>query len=84
MKHDFDPNKPAMPIAYPRLLLDLMAERGFSRAEVLAGSQLDPSVFDKPEQRITPAQFLFILLNCFYLTKDPALGYEMGLRTPVT
>lgn len=84
MKHDFDPNKAVIPIAYPRLLLDLMVERGFSRQQVLHGSQLDELVFDKPEQRLTPAQFLFLILNCFYLSKDPALGYEMGLRTPVT
>jgi len=62
----------------------MMVERGFSRQQVLHGSQLDELVFDKPEQRLTPAQFLFLILNCFYLSKDPALGYEMGLRTPVT
>ena len=84
MKHDFDPIKPDIPIAYPRLLLEMMVERRFSRQQVLHGSQLDELVFDKPEQRLTPAQFLFLILNCFYLSKDPALGYEMGLRTPVT
>ncbi len=84
MKNDFDPNKPAVPIAYPRLLLDIMAERGFSRAEVLAGSNLSEDLFDKPEHRLTPAQFLFIVMRCFYLSKDPSLGYELGMRTPVT
>ena len=84
MKHDFDPNKPAVPIAYPRLLLDLMAERGFSRLQVLEGSTLAAAVFDQPEQRISPAQFLHIVLQSFYLSKDPTLGYDMGLRTPVT
>ena len=84
MKNDLNPNKPAIPIAYPRVLLNIMAEKGFSRTQVLAGSGLADSVFDKPDHRITPAQFLFILMNSFYLSKDPALGYEMGLRTPVT
>ncbi|PTQ91395.1 AraC family transcriptional regulator [Agitococcus lubricus] len=84
MKHDLDPNKAVVPIAYPRLLLDIMAERGFSRHVVLAGSNLQESLFDQPEQRISPAQFLFIVLNSFYLSKDASLGYEMGLRTPVT
>lgn len=84
MKNDFDPNKPAVPIAYPRLLLDMMLERGFSREEVLSGSAIDHISFDKPEHRLTPAQFLFLILRCFYLSKDPSLGYEMGLRTPVT
>ena len=84
MKNDFDPNKPAVPIAYPRLLLDMMLERGFSRQEVLADSNIDANLFDKPEHRLTPAQFLFLILRCFYLSKDPSLGYEMGLRTPVT
>jgi hypothetical protein len=59
MKNDFDPNKPAVPIAYPRLLLDMMLERGFSREEVLSGSAIDHISFDKPEHRLTPAQFLF-------------------------
>ncbi len=84
MKNDFDPNKPAVPIAYPRLLLDMMTERGFSRKQVLQGSSMDEGLFDKPEHRLTPAEFLFLILQCFYLTKDPSLGYEMGLRTPVT
>lgn len=84
MKNDFDPNKPAIPIAYPRVLLNIMAERGFSRSEVLAGSGLADSLFEQPDHRITPAQFLFIVMNSFYLSKDPALGYELGLRTPVT
>lgn len=84
MKHNVDPNKPVIPIAYPRLLLDIMAERGFSREKMLHGSSLDERIFDKPEQRLTPAQFFFIILNSFYLSKDPSLGYEVGLRTPVT
>lgn len=84
MKYDFDPNKPVVPIAYPRLLLDMMVERGFTRSEILQGSQLNDAIFDKPDHRLTPAQFLFLILRCFYLSKDPSLGYEMGLRTPVT
>ena len=63
MKHDFDPNKPVIPIAYPRLLLDMMVERGFTRQQILHGSHMDEALFDKPEQRLSPAQFLFLILN---------------------
>lgn len=84
MKAELDPNKPVIPIAYPRLMLDILRERGYSREAVLAGTTLQPGVFDQAEARIAPAQMLHLIANSWYLCKDPALGYEFGLRTQLT
>lgn len=84
MKNELDPHKPAVPVAYPRLLLEILAERGFPRATVLEGTDMSPGMFDSPDNRLTPAQFLQLVVNAFYLAKDPTLGMELGLRTPVT
>lgn len=84
MKSDFDPNRPAVPIAYPRLLLEVVVERGIPRETLLDGTGILPAVFENPENRLTPAQFLHLVMNAFYLTKDPTLGYALGMRTPVT
>lgn len=84
MKPDFDPTRPAVPIAYPRLLMEILMEQGVPRELLLEGTGIRPADFENPDHRLTPAQFLQLVLNAFYHGKNPALGYELGLRTPVT
>ena len=84
MKPDFDPSRPAVPIAYPRLLVEILNDWGTDRETLRAGTGISPGIFESPENRLTPAQFLHLVLNAFYYGKNPALGYELGLRTPVT
>lgn len=84
MKSEFDPSRPAVPVAYPRLLLEIVTSMGIARESLLEGTGIPAAVFDQPEHRLTPAQFLHLVMNAFYLTKTPSLGYELGMRTPVT
>lgn len=84
MKPDFDPSRPAVPIAYPRLLVEILVEQGIRRETLLEGTGIAADAFENPDNRLTPAQFLHLVLNAFYYGKNPALGYELGLRTPVT
>ena len=84
MKADFDPSRPAVPIAYPRLLVEILVEQGVIREDLLEGTGIQARAFENPDNRLTPAQFLHLVLNAFYLGKNAALGYELGLRTPVT
>jgi AraC-like DNA-binding protein len=84
MKKELDPNKPVVPIAYPRLLLELICSRGFSPEQALAGTQLSPAIFERADARLSPAQFVHLVANAWYLTKDPSIGYEFGLKTQLT
>lgn len=84
MKKELDPNRTVIPVAYPRLLVDLVCARGHTRADVLTGTGLSESLLLNPDARIAPAHFVHLVANAWYLTKDPALGYEFGLRTPLT
>lgn len=84
MKDLLDPTKPVVPVAYPRLLMELVLERGFSRAQLLEGVALAPAVLDQADTRLTPPQFAHLITNALYLTKEPALGYELGLREQIT
>jgi putative redox protein len=38
MKPDFDPSRPAVPIAYPRLLVEILNDWGTDRETLLAGT----------------------------------------------
>ncbi len=84
MKNELDPKQPVVPVAYPRLILEVLAERGFATREVLAGTDIAADTLEKPEARLSPAQMGHIVANAWYLAKDPALGYEIGLRTRLT
>lgn len=84
MKDLLDPTKPVVPVAYPRLLMELVQERGFSREQLLDGVAIAAGVLDQADTRLTPPQFAHIITNALYLTKEPALGYELGLREQIT
>lgn len=84
MKDLADPNRPVVPVSYPRLLLELVEEHGISRDTLLAGTLVSAASLDAPGGRLTPAEFVHMVVNAWHLTKNPALGYEFGLRTRLT
>jgi hypothetical protein len=53
MKPDFDPSRPAVPIAYPRLLVEILNDWGTDRETLLAGTGISPGIFESPENRLT-------------------------------
>lgn len=80
MKDPFGLQKATVPLSYLQLLLEIAAERGLSQAQVLAGVPFDPARLSEPEGRMSPMQWTLMLSNALQLTRDPALGYEYGLR----
>lgn len=84
MKHELDPHQPVVPAAYSRLLLDLLQEKGFDEATVLADTRIDAEILGRPDGKLSPTQMAHLITNCCYLAKDPAIGYEIGLRTRLT
>lgn len=84
------PNLPAwarqrnQPATYPRIFLEVAAERGVSPAVVLARAGLPDTLLDDPAGRVTFLEIGRILQSVRELTGDDALGFETGFRLPLT
>lgn len=76
--------KPAVPMAYGILILELAAERGVSREALLTHSNIPPGLWEKTDARLTLLQAGGLLYRAMQLSKDLALGYEIGLRSNLT
>lgn len=46
--------RPTIPVAYPRLLLQLFVERGVDLRALLAGTGLRDEVLAQPDARVSP------------------------------
>lgn len=77
-----DLSKPAVPIVYGLLILNLAAQRGAARESMLEGLNIPERLWKSPDARmslIQAGQLLYRGLNL-----DPALGYEIGLNSNLT
>lgn len=72
------------PVTYPRIYLELARERGLNPADVLREAGMDAAVFADPAGRITPQEYMVLILTVMRLTGDDGLGLEIGLRLPMT
>jgi len=70
---------PLIPAAYMSRWLALLATRGITADQLLAGTELTPAAVDDPRTRVTPALLADLLLRGVELTGDPALALELGL-----
>ena len=75
---------PTLPAAYGLFFLTLMHDRGHDEASVLAGTGLTRAQLEDPAGRISSTQYLQLLGNLRALSGDPALCYELGLRSQLT
>jgi AraC-like DNA-binding protein len=73
-------SRPAVPIAYERLMLAILEERGFGAAESLLAAGIDPADVERPGARVTLEQCVRLVLHALRVTGDAGLGYEFGLR----
>ncbi len=69
---------PTIPIAYLQLLVEILAERGFSSAQLFDGLPVPSTLLSAP--RMSALQWTRLVLRARELTQDPGLGYEYGLR----
>lgn len=72
------------PVTYPRIYLELARERGLEPDAVLREAGMDAAVFADPSGRITPQEYMGLILTVMRLTGDHGLGLEIGLRLPMT
>lgn len=70
--------RPTIPIAYLQLLVEILAERGFSSAQLFEGLPVPSTLLTAP--RMSALQWTRLVLRAQELTQDPGLGYEYGLR----
>lgn len=79
-----DLHKPAIPVAYGQLILEVAADLGVARAAVLEGQGINAAVLDQPEARLSMLQANQLLYRALRLSGNPALGYEIGLHSSLT
>lgn len=75
------PNQSA---TYPRMFVEVAGEYGISRAQILDRAGLPPDVLDDPAGRLSLLDTWRILDACLTITGDPTLGFQNGLRLPLT
>lgn len=80
MKDPYRLHKPTLPVTYPQLVLEIVAERGFDPEQVLQQQGLPADLLQNPMGRITPMQYTQITVAAAELINDQGLGMEVGLR----
>lgn len=76
--------KPAVPVVYGLLILELARERGVAREAVLSGLGIPEQVWTTADARLSLLQVSAMLYRAVRLGRAPALGYEIGLRSGLT
>lgn len=72
------------PSTYCRAFTEAAAAHGLPRATVLARAGLPPDLLEDPAGRVTFAEILRVLAIVQDLAADDALGFESGIRLPLT
>jgi AraC-like DNA-binding protein len=70
-------------IEYAVALLQLLEQQGISREQALAGTGILPAQLEDMS-RLTTHQDAMLLTNAVRLTRDPGIGYQIGLHSTLT
>ncbi len=85
--HDRYPSwvdQPNTPVTYPLQYLELAREKDLDVAALLAAAGLQPDQLADPTRRITLRAFLTLIDALLSASTDPGIGFETGLRLPLT
>src|SRR5690349_2258200 len=83
MKLD-DLTKPAVPVGYGRLILEVAATHDVDPDQLLAAAEVPAALMDDPSARLSAVQSGSLLLHAMELSGEPAFGYEVGLHSSLT
>ncbi|SFL95192.1 AraC-type DNA-binding protein [Marinobacter zhejiangensis] len=72
------------PVTYPRMFVEVAQDYGVSREQVLRYAGLPANILDDPAGRLSLLETWKVLLASLCLTGDPTLGFQNGLRLPLT
>ncbi|GLQ98047.1 AraC family transcriptional regulator [Dyella mobilis] len=70
-------------VEYAVALLQVLEQQGFAREQVLAGAGILPAQLED-QSRLTTHQDAALLMHAVRLTRDPGIGYQMGLHSTLT
>jgi AraC-like DNA-binding protein len=79
---EFD--RPAVPVGYAQLLLDVAATHDVAGDTLLAAANVPSELLDDPRARLTAWQAGALLLLAMELSEEPGIGYEVGLHSSLT
>lgn len=79
-----DLEKPAVPVAYGLLILEIAADHGVAREAMLDGADFPPDLLGSADARLSLLQAGRLLFRGMQLSGDRAFGYEIGLRSNLT
>jgi len=79
-----DLGKPFVPVVYGELILQVAKEKGVSRDALLTAADVPAKILEDPNGRLSRAQAQALLSHALALTREPALGYEIGLHSSLT
>lgn len=71
-------------VTYANVLLDLLAERGLSQADLLAETGIDADQLTQVDGKITSAQFIVLVERGLAHTGDTNLGVWFGLKLKIS
>ena len=83
MKRD-DLTKPAVPVGYARLILDVAATHDVEADRLLAAAEVPADLLDDPNARLSAVQSGSLLYHAMEMSGEPAFGYEIGLHSSLT
>jgi len=83
MKLD-DLTKPAVPVGYGRLILDVAATHDVEADRLLAAADVPAGLMDDPNARLSAIQSGSLLFHAMEMSGEPAFGYEVGLHSSLT
>lgn len=72
------------PSTYPRVFIEVAAERGVDRAQILAAAGLPDDLLDDPAGKLSLQDTWQLFAAVLELVGDPAFGFETGQRLPLT
>ena len=72
--------RPLIPVAYARLMLEILEERGTGRTESLRAAGIEPTLAARENGHLTLVQCAGLVSFALGVTGDRGLGYELGLR----
>jgi len=72
--------KTTTPAQYILILIGMVEEQGHSREALLRGTSLAETGISGIGARVNENDFAQLVTNAFSLTRDPALGLNLGLR----
>lgn len=74
----------SVPVAYAQIILAIAAEHGVERGRMLEGLSIAEDALNRPNARLGLVPATQLLMRALDLCNNPALGYEIGLRSSLS